>query len=55
MSQIPRLRSRTLFKKTTRSYFTDYNKLREAHQLIFKNELLSEERERVSNKILGNI
>ena len=49
MSEISRLRSKTLFKKTSRHYFTNLQELRKAHEIIFKNEFLFEDRYRVSN------
>ena len=59
MSQISRLRSKTIFRRRTRQYFTDYNELRRVHRNIFKNELLAEDRIRVSylvsSKIFNNV
>ena len=48
MSEISRLRSKSLFKKSARNYFTSFKKLVDAHKIIFKNELLIEDRYRVS-------
>ena len=48
MSELSRLRSKTLFKKTARNYFTSYKQLVDATKIIFKNELLIEDRYRVS-------
>ena len=49
MNYLPKLRSKTLFKKIhTKNYYTSYEDLKRAHSKLFINEPFTKDKPRVS-------